>query len=75
MTRYFFHTFDGHWKPDTTGAEFLDVEAARTYGRALIGDLLAAGTLDAARTGAHELIVDNEFGDRIMSLRVEERHS
>lgn len=75
MARYFFHIFNGEWRPDTIGAEFADDGAARAYGRALVGDLLAAGTLVEALVGAHELIVDNELGDRIMSLRVEERRS
>jgi hypothetical protein len=75
MARYFFHVFDGEWRPDAIGAEFADVEAARAYGRELVSDMLAAGTLVEALAGAYELIIDNDQGDRVMSLRVEERHA
>lgn len=74
MARYFFHVFNGDWRPDTTGAEFPDEDRARAYGRELVADLLAANALPEALLGVHGLIVDNEFGDRIMSLRGEERH-
>jgi hypothetical protein len=74
-TRYFFHVFNGEWRPDENGAEFADVEAARTYGRELVSNIIVAGTLLEACLGAHKLIVDNEHGDRITSLRIEERHS
>jgi hypothetical protein len=74
MARYFFHVFNGEWQPDRFGAKHADDDAARASGRKSVGDMLAAGTLAEARIGAFELFIENESGDRIMSLRLEERH-
>ena len=74
MPLYFFHLLNGEgYTEDETGQNVPDLEAARRHGLKAIGQIVAESLGEGTENVKVTLFIDNETGERLLTLPVSVR--
>jgi hypothetical protein len=74
MPLYYFHLLNGEGHTaDEVGQELPDLEAARRHGLKALGQIVAEALGEGAESLRVTLFVDNEAGERLLTLPISAR--
>jgi hypothetical protein len=70
LVRYYFHVRDRHSAPDEEGVEFPDVKAARAEAIRASGEMLRDCRSDLWDSGEWRMVVADQDGNTVFTLRI-----